>query len=65
MVEIKDPCCHLCSSPFGCAIPGCQHHRRARMLQAIDDNRKTPYRDPTGNAAVNNIMREQKERRRT
>lgn len=58
MVEIKDPCCWACKSPHGCAIPGCQHHRRARLLQKMEDNRRTPYKDPTGEAATRNVMRE-------
>ena len=59
----EDPCCFLCKTPSGvCATARkCDHHTAARLR--FEAGRLT-YRDPTGEKAVGNIMREQRKKRR-
>lgn len=57
---MSDNCCHLCKGPHGICLSRhtCEHHI---IAQAQDDAnhraRRTVY-DPTGDAAIRNVMRE-------
>lgn len=56
-----DTCCFVCKSPSGVCLTRfkCQHHIEARREQDEEDrNYNLGYNDPTGNAAVRNIMRQ-------
>lgn len=59
-----DPCCYLCRSAFGPCLTQyrCEHHIKAER-QANADARR-PIRDPTGNTAVNNVMRQKRRQER-
>lgn len=63
MRDVGDPCCFACRTPSGvCASKHqCEHHRLAR---AEFENRRPPHPDPTGEHAVGNVMRAQRERNR-
>jgi hypothetical protein len=57
-----DACCFICRGPHGiCLTRGtCGHHITARLRQDADDRARHLYADPTGNEAVNNVMRTRK-----
>lgn len=59
---LTDNCCYLCKSSSGiCLTRGaCDHHVDARRRQDANDRAMTTHRDPTGNEAVNNVMRAQR-----
>ena len=56
---LDDPCCFLCRGAHGiCRSKGqCEHHVDARRRQDANDRAGQTHRDPTGNQAVNNVMR--------
>lgn len=58
-----DNCCFLCRSPHGVCLTKytCEHHVTARLEE---ERAVIVYRDPTGERAVGNVMREQKKRER-
>lgn len=59
---MTDRCCFICRTPFGCAVPNCTHHLESRRTADADANATSTHRDPTGNRAVANVMRERKQR---
>lgn len=62
----SDACCWLCKTPSGVCSTGraCDHHKDARKRDDADDKARQTVRDPTGNTAVNNVMRAQRKGRR-
>ena len=64
--KTSDPCCFVCKSPSGVCLSRfkCEHHIEARRDQDREDMRATiGYRDPVGDQAVNNVMRQQRRRK--
>ena len=58
---MRDTCCPLCRTFLEiCQNRGCRCHHQAWR----DDHQRTPHRDPTGDTAVNNVMRQQRQNRR-
>ena len=57
-----DLCCWACKSPTGVCLSryACEHHRVAEAQDAAIHQSTRQYRDPTGDQAVNNIMRKQR-----
>ena len=61
MALLSDSCCSTCKGPYGiCRNRGCWHHIETRRRQDADDVSRRLHRDPTGDQAVNNIMRSRK-----
>jgi hypothetical protein len=56
-----DPCCSRCRTPSGVCATGhaCDHHRGRVELGPSP----ITYRDPTGNEAIYNLEREEREAR--
>ena len=65
-MRIDDPCCILCSHVTGICRSryACQHHKDAQKQDDANHRARLTVRDPTGNAAVGNIMRERRKERR-
>lgn len=57
---LDDNCCFICKGAHGICLTkgGCEHHVDARRRQDANDRAMQTHRDPTGNQAVNNVMRE-------
>ena len=57
-----DSCCWACRSPTGVCLSRrtCEHHIIAEAQDEARHRATRQYRDPTGDQAVNNIMRNQK-----
>lgn len=60
----QDVCCWACRTPFGCGMPSCEHHQEYAAQEEADAKARRTYRDPTAGQAVNNVMREQKRRKK-
>lgn len=59
---MADNCCFLCRGPHGiCLSRGtCEHHVKSRAQDDANHRARKTVRDPTGDAAVRNIMRSTK-----
>jgi len=56
---MRDNCCALCRGPHGICLSrhACQHHKDAQAQDDANHRATRTVRDPTGEAAVRNIMR--------
>ena len=59
---IADACCALCKGPHGICLSkhACQHHKDAQKQDDANHRARQLYRDPVGNEAVANVMREKR-----
>jgi len=61
---LSDYCCSACKGAFGiCRDSNCWHHIDTRRRQDKDDVSRRLYRDPTGDEAVNNVIRSRRPKR--
>jgi hypothetical protein len=62
---MSDPCCWACRSPTGVCLSrhACEHHIIAQAQDDANHRASRQYRDPTGDQAVANAMREKRGRR--
>lgn len=61
-----DPCCFTCKGAHGiCLTRGlCDHHVLARAQDDANHRARRTHRDPTGDAAVANAMRDRRPQQR-
>jgi hypothetical protein len=54
-----DPCCFVCRGPHGVCLTryACEHHAKAQAQDDANHRATRTHRDPTGETAVRNIMR--------
>jgi hypothetical protein len=59
-----DPCCALCRHSTGVCLSrhSCHHHKEAQAQDDANHKARRTIRDPTGDTAVANAMRNRKER---
>ena len=57
-----DACCVLCKGPHGICLSRhtCEHHKEAQAQDDANHRASRTIRDPTGDAAVNRVMRSNK-----